>query len=51
MKREDVYHGMTEIRDDLVLDGGTLTITVWEDGAVEMTGPCEFVYEGDTEIC
>ncbi|MBR4692313.1 MAG: diaminopimelate epimerase [Oscillospiraceae bacterium] len=35
----------------VVLDGGTLTITVSESGAVEMTGPCEFVCEGDTEIC
>ena len=33
------------------LDGGTLRITVWTDGAVTMEGPCEFVYEGDTEIC
>ena len=33
------------------LDGGTLHITVGQDGAVRMEGPCEFVYEGDTEIC
>ena len=33
------------------LDGGTLRITVAADGAVTMEGPCEFVYEGDTEIC
>ena len=33
------------------LDGGTLTVTVAADGAVRMTGPAEFVCEGDTEIC
>ena len=33
------------------LDGGILRITVSPDGAVTMEGPCEFVYEGDTEIC
>ena len=33
------------------LDGGTLRITVGADGSVRMEGPCEFVYEGDTEIC
>ena len=33
------------------LDGGTLRITVAADGAVTMEGPCEFVCEGDTEIC
>ena len=33
------------------LDGGTLRITVGPDGKVKMEGPCEFVYEGDTEIC
>ena len=36
---------------DVVLDGGTLTVTVAADGELTMTGPCEFVYEGDTEIC
>lgn len=30
------------------LDGGTLKITVATDGCVIMTGPAEFVYEGDT---
>ena len=39
----------TEIR--VHLDGGTLHITVGTDGSVQMEGPCEFVYEGDTEIC
>ena len=33
------------------LDGGILRITVSPDGTVTMEGPCEFVYEGDTEIC
>ena len=33
------------------LDGGTLRITVAPDGKVRMEGPCEFIYEGDTEIC
>ena len=31
------------------LDGGTLRITVAEDGAVRMEGPAEFVYEGEIE--
>ena len=35
----------------LHLDGGTLRVTVGADGGVTMEGPCEFVYEGDTEIC
>ena len=35
----------------VILDGGTLRITVAPDGTVRMTGPAEFVYEGDTEIC
>ncbi len=39
----------TEIR--VRLDGGTLCITVGADGKVQMEGPCEFVYEGDTELC
>ena len=30
------------------LDGGTLEITVSEEGAVTMTGPAETVYEGET---
>jgi len=33
------------------LDGGELQVTVAPDGSVRMTGPAEFVYEGDTEIC
>jgi len=35
----------------VVLDGGTLEIHVAADGSIRMTGPAEFVYEGDTEIC
>ena len=35
----------------VVLDGGTLTVTVSPDGRVKMSGPAEFVYEGDTELC
>ena len=35
----------------VALDGGTLHVTVGADGAVRMEGPCEFVYEGDTELC
>ena len=35
----------------VVLDGGTLTVTVEADGAVRMTGSAEFVYEGDTDLC
>jgi diaminopimelate epimerase len=30
------------------LDGGTLKITIAQDGEVSMTGPAEFVYEGET---
>ena len=30
------------------LDGGTLKITVTPDNKVTMTGPAEFVYEGET---
>ena len=35
----------------VVLDGGTLTVTVASDGQVRMRGPAEFVYEGDTDLC
>ena len=35
----------------MVLDGGVLSIRVDPSGEVKMTGPCEFVYEGDTAIC
>lgn len=33
------------------LDGGVLKIQIAEDYTVTMTGPCETVYEGETEIC
>ena len=33
------------------LDGGTLEISVSEDETVTMTGPAEFVYEGESDIC
>ena len=33
------------------LDGGTLKIRIAPDGGVTMTGPAEFVYEGETELC
>ena len=33
------------------LDGGSLTVEVSRTGLVRMTGPAEFVYEGDTDIC
>lgn len=32
----------------VILDGGTLAITVSPDGTVTMTGPAETVYEGET---
>ena len=33
---------------DVRLDGGTLLICVSDDGHIQMTGPAEFVYEGET---
>ena len=33
------------------LDGGTLKIQVASDNTVQMTGPAETIYEGETEIC
>ena len=33
------------------LDGGTLKIQIAPDNTVQMTGPAETVYEGETEIC
>ena len=35
----------------VLLDGGTLKIEISPDNTVKMTGPAEFVYEGETEIC
>ena len=34
----------------VLLDGGHLSVSVDENYAVSMTGPAEFVYEGETEI-
>ena len=36
---------------EVLLDGGKLTVTVSQEGQVRMTGPCEFVYEGETDLC
>ena len=33
------------------LDGGTLKVKINPDNTVQMTGPAETVYEGETEIC
>ncbi len=41
------YHKEIQVH----LDGGTLRVIVGTDGKVQMEGPCEFVYEGDTELC
>ena len=35
----------------VLLDGGTLKIQISPDNPVQMTGPAEVVYEGETEIC
>ena len=35
----------------VLLDGGTLKIQIAPDNTVQMTGPAETVYEGETEIC
>lgn len=35
----------------VLLDGGTLKIQIASDNTVQMTGPAETVYEGETEIC
>ena len=36
---------------EVVLDGGSLFITVNDDNSIFMRGPAAFVYEGDTDIC
>lgn len=33
------------------LDGGSLSIKLGKDGSCIMSGPAEFVYEGETKIC
>ena len=35
----------------VVLDGGILKIQIASDNTVQMTGPAETVYEGESEIC
>ena len=35
----------------VVLDGGILKIQIASDNTVQMTGPAETIYEGETEIC
>lgn len=35
----------------VVLDGGQLKIQITSDNSVQMTGPAETVYEGETDIC
>ena len=35
----------------VVLDGGILKIKIAADNTVQMTGPAETIYEGETEIC
>ena len=35
----------------VLLDGGTLKIQIAPDNTVQMSGPAETVYEGETEIC
>ena len=48
-----VKKGYCRIGEEIavVLDGGTLKIRIASDGGVTMTGPAEFVYEGETELC
>lgn len=35
----------------VVLDGGVLLVQIGPDNTVQMTGPAEMIYEGETEIC
>jgi diaminopimelate epimerase len=35
---------------ELVLDGGSLFITVRADGSIQMEGPAETVYEGEIKL-
>ena len=35
----------------VLLDGGTLKIQISPDNTVQMTGPADTIYEGETEIC
>ena len=34
----------------VILDGGTLTIKLYDDFSLEMTGPAETVFHGETEV-
>ena len=45
-----IHHGYCSFDSDIsvILDGGTLKIKVAPDYTVTMTGPAEFVYEGET---
>jgi len=41
--------GLLDARVDVHTRGGRLTIE-WDGGAVRMTGPAEFVFEGQIEV-
>ena len=45
-----IHHGFCSFDKDIsvILDGGTLKINIAPDYTVTMTGPAEFVYEGET---
>ena len=45
-----IHHGFCSFEKDIsvILDGGTLKINIAPDYTVTMTGPAEFVYEGET---
>ena len=44
-------HCRCEENVSVLLDGGTLKIRIAPDNTVQMTGPAETIYEGETEIC
>ena len=46
-----VISGLTDRKVDIIMDGGTLNIE-WneDDGHIYMTGPAEFVFEGEIQI-
>lgn len=46
-----IKNGFCSFDDDVsvILDGGTLKINISSDYAVTMTGPAEFIYEGECE--
>lgn len=43
--------GLTDRKVDIIMDGGTLNIE-WnkDDGHIYMTGPSEFVFEGEIQV-